>query len=275
MALKSGANKNQRVCQPHITEAGFPQRTPEILNREKNIYPLMIDRLQGQGRRSEKGPPAEKSLTMEMLEAAFDNRKDTSRPAAAFLAGRCQPEAPEDQEKLGVLLQNLLNSLPLEKLGVRSLDYIEAAMSLALRGKKDTGREALLPLIGQYASKILEPYLAAFYLAQMGDPSGYPVMVDCLQSDNEHIRLMTARQLIGFKPYNGQTVGGKVVDIEGELVKLLKDPENYVNREIPYLLAEVKTKNLTKILQPVANSDEDTELRHAAQHVLEDLKAQS
>jgi hypothetical protein len=51
----------------------------------------------------------------------------------------------------------------------------------------------------------------------LGDPSGYPAMLAALHSENEHTRLMAVRHLIGFKPCDGQTVKGKIVDIRAEL----------------------------------------------------------
>ena len=46
--------------------------------------------------------------------------------------------------------------------------------------------------------------------------------LQALRSDSEHTRLMAARHLIGFKPYDGQTVQGHVVDVRAELVATLK-----------------------------------------------------
>ena len=213
-----------------------------------------------------------KKLTMEMLEDAFSGRDATVLPKAAFLAGRCQPEEPGLQDKLTELLRGLLDSLPIDNLDIMAPAYIEAAMSLALLGDPDRARRALIPLVTDHASTMSRSYLAAFYLAQLGDPSGYPAMLASLNSDSEHTRLMALRHLIGFKLYDGQTVEGKIVDIRTEMIKRLEDNTTYVRREVPYLLAEAGVDGLMNILLPVAKNDVDPDVRNAARNVVEDLK---
>ena len=78
--------------------------------------------------------------------------------------------------------------------------------------------------------------------------------------------------MIGFKPYNGQTVQGKVVDIRAELVERLKDHHPYVRREVPYLLAEASVEGLRELLLPVADGDTDADVRQAARDVLDTLE---
>jgi HEAT repeat protein len=234
------------------------------------MYPMMVNRLMGRGIGSYEG--AAESLTMELLEAAFADRKGTIMPAAAFLAGRCQPDASEDQERLTTLLRDLLDSLPADKLGIMSSTYMETAMSLALRGDPDTALRALRSLVADFASSTRDNHLAAFYLAQLGDPSGYPIMLESLRSSNEHTRLMAARRLIGFKPYDGKSVQGKVVDIRAELVERLKDRHTYVRVEVPFLLAEAGVEDLRELVLPVAQGDRDAKVRRAARYVLEHIK---
>jgi HEAT repeat protein len=270
MSANQGTSERPRLCRPRIVAAGLPHRDEVILEREKNLYAPMVDRLMG--RRSEWSfEDAAESLTMEMLEDAFAGRDGFALPAAAWLAGRCQPDRPEDQEKLTKLLHDLLDSLSVDRLGIMDRAYIEAAMSLALRGEPDTARKALSPLVGEHASSTSDSYLAAFYLAQLGDPSGYPVMREALRSSNEHTRLMAVRHLIGFKPYDSRTVGGKTVDIRAELVQRLKDHDPYVRVEVPYYLAEAGVEDLKELLRPVAKDDRDSNVREAARDVLERL----
>jgi HEAT repeat protein len=145
-------------------------------------------------------------------------------------------------------------------------------MSLALRGDQDAARQALTPLVADSSSATSEAYLAAFYLAQLGDPSGYPAMVRALHSKSEHTRLMAARHLIAFKPYEGQTVGDRRVDVRAELAERLKDPSVYVRREIPYLLAEASVRDLKELLTPVAADDAEADVRQAAADVVGSLK---
>lgn len=270
MTQKTGPAELIRPCRPSITPAGLPHRGELILQRERVVYPLMINRLMGRGKRSPEG--AAEKLTMELFERAFAERDGVILPAAAYLAGRCQPDAAEDRESLTRHLRELLDALPVEDLDVMGPSYIEAAMSLALRGDPESGHRALVPLVNEYAHTIMRSYLAAFYLAQLGDPSGYPALLAALNDKDAHTRLMAVRHLIGFKPFDGETVGDQVVDIRAELVRRLRDRSAYVRVEVPFLLAEAEVKGLQELLRPVAKRDLKKKVRRAARDVLAYLK---
>ena len=279
MTLEIGMDAHGRPCRPHIVAGGFPHRGEAILQRERNNYPLMVIDLQMGGQIGTFGPEryerAAESLTMEMLEDAFSSREATIVPSAAFLAGRCQPDAQEDRERLDALVRDVVDSLPVENLDIMAQSYIQAAMSVALRGDPDAARQALIPLVSEYAATMSESHLAAFYLAQLGDPVGWPAMLECLgNKSNEHVRLMATRSLIAFVPYDGQTVGGKVVDVRGELVQRLKDKKSYVRAEVPDLLAEAGVEGLEKLLRSTAKRGKKKDVRRAARDVLERLKGE-
>lgn len=258
-----------RPCHPLITRAGLPHREEVILERERNLFPLMVDRLLGRGKTSREHPS--NGPTMAALEETFARREPTTLRAAAFLAGRCQPDEPEDRERLTALLRGLLEALPVKALDIMAAAYIEAAMSLGLRGDAEAARLALRPLVAGDASGFAQAYLAAFYLAQLGDPAGYPALLEALRSANEHNRLMAVRHLVAFKPYDGQAVQGVVVDIRAELVKRLQDHDAYVRAEVPYLLKEAEVGGLQDLLLPIAESDSDNDVREAARAVLSRL----
>jgi len=146
-------------------------------------------------------------------------------------------------------------------------------MSVALRGDPEAARRALTPLVTEYASTMSESHLAAYYLAQLGDPVGWPTMLECLNNkNNEHVRLMATRRLIAFLPYDGQTVQGKVVDVRGELVQRLKDRESYVRVEVPGLLAEAGVEGLEELLRSTAKRGKKRDVRRAAREVLAQLE---
>ncbi|MFC1958499.1 HEAT repeat domain-containing protein [Chloroflexota bacterium] len=272
MTISPNAGKNEqgRPCHPNIVAVGFPNRGQLILQREIYMYPLMVNSLMGRGKGSYQD--VTESLTMEMLEESFASHDATILRSAAFLAGRCQPDESELQARLTQLLLDFLESLPVDNLDIMDAGYIEAAMSLALRGEPDVAHRALTPLVTDYAATTTESYLAAFYLAQLGDPSGYPAILDALRSTNEHTRLMAVRRLIGFKPYDGQTVQGKVVDIRAELVERLKDHHPYVRVEVPYLLAEAGVEGLRELLLTVAEGDTDRNVQQAARDILDSIE---
>ena len=98
---------------------------------------------------------------------------------------------------------------------------MEAAFSLALRGERDPADAALSPHSRCRAPARAMGYLAAYYLAQMGDPAGYPALLAALRSPTAHTRLMAMRHLIAFAPYAGRQVGDAVVDLHTALVARL------------------------------------------------------
>jgi hypothetical protein len=256
------------ICRLNINDAGLPFRIDVILQREKNMFPMMVTGLQG----NRKGMPAKNpELTIGMIERAFESQNILIMANAAFLAGRCQADIPGFHDRMVGLLKKLLDSISEDDLDVKAPAYIQSAMSLALLGETEIARQALTPLVKEKAAMISESYLAAYYLAQMGDPSGYPVILKSLSGNNEHFRLMAMRYLVGFKPYQGQTIQGKTVDILNELIQRLNDKSDYVRQEVPYLLAEAGAENLKEILLPVAKSHKDKNVRQAALDILEEL----
>ena len=266
MPSSSETNEPSRLCHIHIVAAGLPHRGEIILERERNLFSMMADRLMGRGKRhSEEGV---RSVPMQALENAFSERKARTLPSAAFVAGRCQPCAPEDQERLTAVIRDLLDSLPAETPGIMSRAYIEASMSLALRGDTDRARQALAALIANAPDSSVS-YLAAFYLAQLGDPSGFPAMKNALRSTNEHTRLMALRHLIAFEPYDSQTIQDNAVNIRAELTQRLVDHDPYVRVEVPYYMAEACVEDLKDLLEPVAQNDRNKDVREAARSILE------
>ena len=270
MAGRTGTGKPPRTCSQHIVAGGLPNRGKVILKREEALFPMMVGTLR-EGVGGARGKRGGQGLTMELLEDAFTSQEIVVLRAAAFLAGRCQPDAREDQQRLTALLENLVKSLPVSELDIMARPYVEAAMSLALRGQPDAARRALLPVVTEYANTN-QGYLAAFYLAQLGDPSGYPEMLKALHSKNEHDRLMAVRHLIAFKPFDGQNVRAKTVDVRAQLLERLKDRDAYVRVEVPFLLEEAGITGLKEILGPVAKSDRNKDVREAAGAVMERLK---
>lgn len=271
--MKADSEKGSQspMSQPRFEKSGLPYRTEIILKRERNLYPLMVDRLVGRLSK-EQEVPGTRGLTLDELVSAIHRRDGLTLPAAAFIAGRFPTEDPAERQRLIDALGDVLASLVVEELDIMDRSYIQAAMSLALLGELEAGRRALQPLVGHHAGSTDESYLAAFYLAQMGDPSGYPVMLKALEGDDEHVRLMALRHLVGFQPYDGQQVAGKTVDVEAELIKRIRDDDPYVRAEVPYHLAEAGVGGLPDLLVPLAQRDPDKGVRLAARNVLDELE---
>lgn len=283
MSSNSGSSDGNRVCHPHIVDEGFPQRGEKILSREQRMYPVMVSELSKKGSddneffdddgdfdRDLTGKT--QILTMEMLETAFLSQNPKGLPSASFLAGRCQPEILEDRERLTALLKETFASLPVNALRDKAVAYIEMAMSLALRGEVEIAKDALQQVVTKKITAAGYVDLAAFYLAQLGDLSGYPAMLEALDSKNEFNRLMATRHLIGFQPYDGQTIDGHKVDIKAAFIKQLDDVNEYVQDEVPFLMAEAEIEGLREILENFCERDISERASESAQAVIDDLE---
>jgi HEAT repeat protein len=266
MTQDVGTNGHSNICQPNIVSAGLPMRSEVILAREKNIFPMIVAGLQG----NRKGIPVNGiKLTVEILEQSFKSEDSLILSNAAFLAGRCHSNTTGFQDNVKKLLHQLISSISRSSLDIMDSTYIQAVMSLALLGEAEKAHRLLLEIIDE---NITEGYLAAFYLAQLGDPSGYPLILKNLSSSNEHYRLMASRHLIGFKPYKNQIIQGKTIDIVRELLQRLKDKSTYVRQEIPHLLVEAGAENLKETLIEISKNDKNRNVRQAAIEELEQLQ---
>ncbi len=183
--------------------------------------------------------------------------------AAAFIVGRIQ--AGDAQPKLDAALRDLLQSHPEADIA------IEAAMSLALRGDLKNAQIALQQLLAAPESTGDE-YKAAFYLAQMGDVSGYPCMLAAAQDEIPHYRLMALRHMLVYMPWQGIQMGDFVIDVQKTLVDALKDDAEMVRMEIPFLLEEIQLPGLKNLLETVRQNDDSEMVRDAANLVLERLQ---
>lgn len=249
---------NKAQCHKHIDAAGLPYRTELILRRERKGFDSMLTNLVHSG----KGPNTTARLTVEALEAALVSTEPLQAYSAAFLIGRCRASDTKDDEALTNRLELVLNGSA--DAGVQ----IETAMSLVLRGRRERGQGVLQTLLRD-KNPLGDQYKAAFYLAQMGDPGGYPALVSTLHSEIPHYRLMALRHTIAFLPYQGQTIDGQVVDVKQLLVERLGDSDELVRSEVPFYLEELGVPDLRTILEPIANQDPSNTVRMAAQMVLD------
>jgi hypothetical protein len=181
---------------------------------------------------------AEDQLTVELIEAGFASPKGRFLGAAGYLAGRAEPV--DDPSAVDILVQRcreLIADRPVPELGSHSWGYIEAAMSLALQGEAETAQNALRAVTDGGGAGTSYDQLAAFYLAQLGDASGWPVMRAALHSDDPVIRHDAGRLLLGFVPYDGERVGDELIDVRASLNELSKD--RTFRDEIPRLRDEL------------------------------------
>lgn len=246
------------ACAPNIVDAGLPHRSEQLLERESRSYPGMVDHLFLTGKGEAPRMPV---LTTAVLHRALESKEPTFPYTAAFLIGRCRAEEARAETRLTEHLEKRL-ATP----GASDV-RIEAGMSLVLRGHLEQGREALLRAL-RSPEPLGDQYKAAFYLAQLGDDSGFPAMKTTLEGALSHYRLMAMRHLLAFAPYDGQRVAGQRIDIRQLLVDRLQDSDALVRREVPFYLEELGVPDLKSLLEAVARSDPDQDVRTAAQLVL-------
>jgi len=242
---------------PGIEPSGFPARTELVLAREVRLWTI---------RSSAVGAADPEDLTDEILMTAVTGDDVERLAAAAWLVGRS--ELPVGGLDLGQAVESRARALNAGD-DFEALSYVEAQMSLALIDRSVRKCRRRLSDFARKADSLYVP-LAAYYLAQLGDPAGWPAISGAARRANEQIRIGAARNLVGFLPYDGQLVDGAKVDVLGALHAGLVDPSVFVRREAPALIAEAAGSRARSLLDPLAASDDD-EVRAAAQSVLEQL----
>jgi hypothetical protein len=246
------------ICRPQIAAAGLPGRTERILKRERDAFEGIAQGLVSTG----KGGSGSPTVTPSVLRNALASRDPVAPYAAAFVIGRCTTGNPDaDRGMIDEVRATLAKQPPAD---VR----IELAMALALHGEVEPARRLLSEAVAA-KDPLGQQYMAAFYLAQLGDPSGWPAMVKALTGDLVQFRGMATRHVIGFLPYDGTEVGGQKIDVRGALAARLQDPEEMVRQEVPLYLEELAPSNLRALLEPVAARDPSPTVRAAAQLVLD------
>jgi HEAT repeat protein len=250
------------TCVRTIERGDLAARTELILARERSGFDSMVEVLRSGGGKG--GEVDDSPLTLGELENGLASSEPSARYASAFLAGRCRTTAAADAaltETLRRLIED--ETTPADV-------AIEAAMSMVLRGEPERGHGRLRRAVAD-PSPFADGYKAAYFLAQLGDTSGWPAMVRTLGSDVPHYRLMALRHLAGFLPFEGQAAEGGTIDVRARLRAALRDADPMVRQEVPFYLEEAGGPGLRELLAPVAKDDADPSVRTAAQIVLDRL----
>lgn len=201
-----------------------PMRGALLLARERSAMPLLAAALLG---------PRARHVEPADIVKALASAQAPRRYLGAFLAGRCGPLDPDGERALARGLEQALTWSPQPDVA------IEAAMSLVLRGKQARGRAALDELLASPRA-MGDQYKAAFYLAQLGDASGYGTLLAALRGPLAHYRLLAMRHVIAFAAFDGQRVDGHRVDVDGVIAERLTDPEPLVRAEAMPCLIELR-----------------------------------
>jgi len=194
------------------------------------------------------------TLTTAGLIAALENSCLDIRAGAALILGR--------RDNL-IAIPYLSPLLKDENPVVR----VEAAMSLALLGNK-SGIPVLIEALEE-SRFIGAAVTAAGYLATLGDPHGYYVVLKALRSKLTSTRLMAAVILRDFMVYHRQKVGGHKLDLFLTVKKALKDREPLVRRELLYTLAALDDKRINALMSMVHWSDSNERVRQTAVQIMQ------
>jgi hypothetical protein len=260
-------------CIRHIVDHGYAGRTRFVLEREGNLYGIYAASIAVSGESesesmlSEPGPI--EGVTFAQLKASFACDDVTRVAAAAFIAGRSRAKEPSVHSAIDQMLVEFINARQPGKLGADARAYVEASMAIVLRGDLEHGRVALTAVGRNGGAGTMADYLAAFYLAQLGDSSGFLTIVSLLDGDDGFGRLMAARHLIGFMPYETKVVDELVVNVRARLLDRIDDRDELVAREIPALLAEAGYDSLHDDLKAIAKKARHQSTRRAAQALLD------
>lgn len=229
--------------------AGPPSEA--LLRRERESFNQMIRIVQG--RPHDPAGGAESELDGSVVLAAFESSDRVRRRAASFVAGRSAiPDA--DRSVVDAALRSMLDARA-------SSDRVEAAMALALLGDVATAKPVL---VEESRGAGAGAWSAASYLAQLGDPAAWPSIVASLEGDDGHGRLMAARELVAFLPFDGTDVDGVVVDASDRLRSILDDVQESVRAEAPSLVAEAGLPDAPELLRRAAANSSDPRVREAS-----------
>jgi HEAT repeat protein len=107
---------------------------------------------------------------------------------------------------------------------------VEAALALARLGDRDEGIAVLREELG---GRFFEdaPVRAARALALLGDPAGWPCVLEALASPLPSNRMEAVATLPVFLPFDGTEVDGRKVDVRAQLRRAAEDEEKLLRRD--------------------------------------------
>lgn len=248
----------------------LPDRTPALIARDERLYSVRVENVlrPRQLGMSEEEP----ELLHDQLLAALQGDSVIATIAAAFLAGRSTTGDETDDAETAASLQTLIATTDPARLLDLAHGYVEALMSSALLGDVDPARQRLRELVTVPDNDSIAGYLAAAYLAQFGDPDGYPILhSDLHERSDAHARVMAVRNLLSFVAHDGRQVGKLTIDVRAEYLDRLKDRDADVARAVPSLMVEAGLAGLESDLRAATKRPFKKDVREAAQEALDAL----
>jgi len=143
---------------------------------------------------------------------------------------------------------------------------VEAALALARLGDRKTAFAVLeRELTGQFFADA--PLRAARALAILGDPRGYPRVVEALDSEFPSNRMEAIAVLPAFLPFKVPTSAGKPIDPLEQLLRAAQDPEPLLRRDALTALATIDDERATAADAGAAPGDPDEQVREFARQL--------
>lgn len=186
------------------------------------------------------------------LSAALEKEANILQAAAAHTIGTL----PSPSAATVTILRKLLTSSD-------DLVQVEAAYALARHGVSE-GKKTLIECLGYRIDAYICPALAAGYLARLGDPRGFPIIVQCFDSDLSAVRMVACKQLYFFVPFQG----GQTLPL---FDRALKDLDTNIQWQALVQLREISLPGSRGILESYVGTAVDEGLRNTAKRILENM----
>ena len=151
---------------------------------------------------------------------------------------------------------------------IEDLVRVEAAYALARNGVSE-GKETLVELLSYPIDAYLFPSIAAGYLAQLGDPKGYKVVVRCMELENPAVRMLGCKQIYLFAKFQGlQDEDKNRIDVFPLFKRALNDPDTNIQWQALVQLRQIQTPETRIILESYLESASHESLREFARRIL-------
>lgn len=194
-------------------------------------------------------------LSVEELMVALDNDVNVLQAAAAHRLGEIGERAA-----IGRLVELAGSSDDLVK--------VEAGYALARMGEK-AGVEELVDFLEDPLEGYISAPLSAGCLARLGDARGWPVIVEALGSRFAEIRMIAAKQLSLFLPFDGRPDGsGGYLQVRPEFARALRDASTDLQWQVLSQLHDGAPGSLRSVLETYRSETSDPGLRHEVEGIL-------
>jgi hypothetical protein len=148
---------------------------------------------------------------------------------------------------------------------------VEAAYALARLGDQH-GNAALVTFLDRPVPPYLGPLFAAGYLAQLGDPRGFTMVVHALGLEAPDARMLACKQLFFFMPMHGKPdASGAIMDVAAQFERMLTHPDPSLQWQALAQLRETRVPAFVDAIRRYVSCAATPACRGAAQALLDRL----